>query len=189
MTKRIQPGIAGRALRDDDLPASAKKAGKHYKLWHQKQPESYKMASYTFPKKMTRLGRATNILYFSDKWEDDGKGYEYTHDFTSKPDVYASPGLVKALGIAIENPKSTDTQRALKCSPDGDIPMSFMALALEMTVDCDGEDMTIPFGKASASVWCLPDRKGVLIFVGESNPQCLIIRGGRMVVTERGIVR
>ena len=189
MTRRIQSGISGRSVDEQDLPEAGKKAKKHYKLWHQKPPDSYKVSTYKFPKQVTRLGRAKNILYFSDKWEEDGKGFEYTHDFTSKPDVYASPGLVDALGIAIENPKGVNVQRALKCSPDGDIPLGFMALALEMTLDADGEEVTIPLKSDGASVWCLPDRKGVLIFVGESRPECLIIRGGSMVVTERGIVR
>lgn len=149
-----------------------------YRMWHQKHPTKVRQVTFDFPEQLPLLGTALRIVYWSDKWEDAG-GYFYEHDFDSRPPCYgehhnrSNPGRVH------------DTAKLLKTESVHDT-MEFPILAevQELSVDVPGEGVrTLQFRKPPLML-CTKDKRGVVVL----HKRPIVIRGGRMHVTERGIV-
>ncbi len=153
------------------------RAEANYETWHQKHVNKIIEKRYEFPKQVFCVGKAVHIMYHSDKWEDEGKGFDYSHYFDSMPSVYkANP--------AMGSPKSV--RNLLKADPDGELPLPILAGVLEITINDGVRDQKTKFESHKPLMCCSDDRKTLIIFA-KSGP--IFIRGGSMVVTERGIVK
>lgn len=154
----------------------ASKAVKTYETWHQKEAKKLQPITYDFPESVFCVGRAVHILYYSDKWEKDGDGYEYSHDFDTKPFVYTVEGQGTRKGVkSLLGVKSLNTQ----------IAMPILAVTKEMTiVTTGGKEKRIQLAGAPF-LCCSNNRKTLVIFV-DDDP--IFINGGKMIVTARGIV-
>ncbi len=94
-----------------------------------------KRALANFPEKVYRVGRADQIWYYSDKWEADGDGHTYYHDCTSHPFVYCGEDsfLMKHADKRLVE-KTSKSLLKVK-SVHGEIPLSYLAVTLELTVN------------------------------------------------------
>lgn len=154
-------------------------AERHAKMWHQKERGwgvgDIKL-NFDFPDVVQRLGRAEEIVYHSDKWEKDYDFYPYTHTFDTHPFVYGlgdgDAEKTVAQLLRVKNPNSSRWS----------IPL--LAFVEQLTYD-DGDRLRKVKFRRDTAMSCSRDRK-TLIILSESKP--LFVRGGRMVVTERGIV-
>ncbi len=156
-----------------------KVAERHARMWHQKErgwgvgdiPLTFK-----FPDTVVQLGRAEEIVYQSDKWEEDFDFFPYTHTFDSHPFVYGiGDGAVEknvAELLRVQRPNSSRWSLPL------------LAFVEQLTYDDGKRSRRVKFRRDTA-MSCSRDRKTVII-LSESKP--LFIRGGKMVVTARGIV-
>lgn len=170
-----------------DAVAAAPKASKLYEMWHKKKPDGAHALSYTFPESVGCIGIARSILYHSDKWEEDGNGYDYEHDFESGPKVYApsdSPYFVRG------NPV-TDTSKIIRADINGDVPMPMLAVVREFVYeDLHGAKKEMVFTTHMPLLCMTHDAKGLVIFTsmhGTETP--LFVRGGEMRVTGHGIIK
>lgn len=152
-----------------------------HEMWHQKHPWTAKHRSYEFDRNGTGcvspVGRAVEILYTSDKWEKNGDFWPYEHDFDSRPTVYTywGPGqgtrVSSLLGVQDIN---------------SSWEMAILAYVKSVTVDVDGEHHRMSFAGKGPVMTCSSDLKTVVI-LAKGGP--IFVRGGKMVVTERGIVK
>lgn len=148
-----------------------------YRMWHQKAPKEVQGTTYDFPEDISALGVAMRIVYWSDKWEADGKGYHYEHDFDSRPPVYGD--------MSSKSKRRVDTARLL-CVDSVHEQMEFAVLAevCELSVDVKGEGIkTFSFVRPPLML-CTADKKSLVLL----HDKPIVIRGGKMRVTERGIV-
>lgn len=163
-------------------------AAEAWRMWHQKEPREVVQATYDFPEELVPAGKAQRILYSSDKWEEDGDFYTYFHDFDSHPTVYAPSGSEWAKTRENRGRSSTlDVARALSV-PDvnSQIHLPLLAKTMELIiVGLDGKKKSRKF-RGETPLCCTSDLKTLLI-LASGGP--IIIRGGKMVVTERGIVQ
>jgi hypothetical protein len=150
-----------------------------WRMWHQKEPRELLQQKYELPKKVYAVGEADRIYYSSDKWEEDGDFYTYYHDFESRPTVY----------IPQKNGRGKDyldVVETLEMEHINDsVRLPLLAKTLELIVDVDGEKESRKF-RGNTPLCCTSDLKTLVVFAGDGP---IIIRGGEMVVTERGIVR
>lgn len=154
-----------------------------WRMWHQKEPRELLQQKYELPKKVFAVGEADRIYYSSDKWEDDGDFYTYYHDFDSRPTVYVPRKT--SWGKASSNP-SLDIVETLEMEHLNDaVRLPMLAKTLELVVEIDGEKKSRKF-RGETPLCCTSDLKTLVIFASDGP---IIIRGGKMVVTERGIVR
>ncbi len=147
----------------------------NHEMWHQKEADLLELCYYDFPKAVRAVGDATHILYYSDKWEEPGKGFEYSHYFDSKPTVYHEDGEGRS--------KSSDSLLGAK---DSRAQLTVLAVVEEISFEIGGEEKTLRFTSQSPLLCCTNDRKTLVIF--EKNSP-FFIRGGSMYVSERGIVK
>jgi hypothetical protein len=172
-----------------------RQAEDHFRLWHQKDPRELFEIDYDFPEHVYCVGRADAILYASDKWERDGDFFDYIHDFSSLPYVYACDG---AFNLPAHGRKSV--KQLLRATDlDGEFALPILAGVRQLVVcPLDEEGPRNARGNPSARkqyldfedpplLCCSPDLKTLVIFSEERGP--IFIRGGQMVVTERGIVK
>lgn len=148
-----------------------------YRMWHAKDPTKAFELTFDFPDVVGRLGRAARIVYWSDKWEAPGDGYHYEHDFDSAPPVYCesvdgSTSVEKLMGVRGLN----DTQSA----------WPILAEVCELSVRLDDTDKIKTFRFKKPPLMLTSADKKTLCILYKKEP--LFIRGGRMVVTARGIV-
>jgi hypothetical protein len=153
-------------------------------MWHQKNPKELKELSVDWPEHVYCCGKAEQILYKSDKWEKDGDFYTYDHVFDTRPDVYCSDKSILSEFIKGRAKKVT----SLLGIKSLDTPVAAPALAktVELTISLsDGTGQTISF--SSYPLLCCTLDKKTLIICAKND--VLFIRGGKMHVTERGIVK
>ncbi len=145
-----------------------------YRMWHQKHPTKVFSMTFDFPELVGELGKALRIVYWSDKWEDKG-GYFYEHDFDSRPPVFSST-----------DEGGVGTHRLLRTqSVHDEMQLPVLAEVHELSVDTKaGGVKTFAFKKPP--VMCCTADKKTLVVLYKRDP--ILIRGGRMHVTERGIV-
>lgn len=175
------------------LPTRPRRGSAHWaedawRMWHQKEPREVVEATYDFPEEVVPVGKAQRILYSSDKWEEDGDFYTYYHDFDSHPTVYApstSTWAKRANGSPRAKP--LDVARTLKMKHvDDELQLPLLAKTLELIiVDNDGDKQSRKF-RGETPLCCTADLK-TLVILASDGP--IIVRGGQMVVTERGIVK
>jgi hypothetical protein len=176
-TVRVNDGWAG---------AKLEKAEKNYEKWHDKEPDKVSEASFTFPKEVFEAGRIVQMLYESDKWEADGDMYPYVHDFDSKPPIYCA----KTVGGLVPYGASRSTA-ALLCTRDlnGTVALAELAVVQEITVEIEDEDGNVAkqrFAFKQAPLLAGTVDNKTLVLFHSTGP--LFINGGRMRITERGIV-
>ena len=155
-------------------------------MWHQKEPRELLTQPYELPEDVVGVGQAKRIYYSSDKWEEDGDFYTYYHDFDSHPTVYV-PSTWSWAKHTEEDAPTLDVVKTLNMRHvDDEVMLPMLAKTLELVVEFDeGEDKSRKF-KGATPLCCARDLKTLVIF---STDGPVIIRGGKMVVTERGIVR
>lgn len=174
------------------LPSGPRHGGAHWaedawRMWHQKEPRELVEATYDFPEELQPVGKAKRILYSSDKWEEDGDFYTYFHDFDSHPTVYAPSRSAWAKRANGARAKPLDVARALNVNHvDDPQQLPLLAKTLELIItDVDGKKQSRKF-RGETPLCCTSDLK-TLVILASDGP--IIIRGGQMVVTERGIVK
>ncbi|MGB0890135.1 MAG: hypothetical protein ACPGWS_07620 [Solirubrobacterales bacterium] len=160
-------------------------AEKNFVMWHDKDPRKYRKASedaldYDF----ACIGRAENIHYNSDKWAKDGTDQSYVHDFDTRPKVWVPL-------VSVDNEEIIGTPRkgygllGLRTAANP-AHVAQLALAEDLTyADNEGSKRVLgPF--RNTPLFSSHDRKALLILRRRSP---IIIRGGDMRVTARGIVK
>lgn len=157
-----------------------------WRMWNQKEVRSVSPAEYDFPEVVVPVGKADRILYSADKWEEDGDFFTYYHDFDSHPFVYTEKGASMTKGISGKG-KGIDVAQVFGVETVDDswsVPVLAYALELIWTTP-DGRKAKKKF-KKDTIMSCAEDLK-TLCILSEDAP--VFIRGGSMVITERGIVR
>ena len=178
----------GARPRANPAASSERSAETNFRMWHRKDPRRrITVKNAIDPKKhaeMASIGRALDIVYSSDKWEKDGTFYPYEHDFTSKPKVWVPVSTVPSSDEIVGRHRKTAGflgERNLT----GAKAVAQLAFVEELLyLDADGDETRLIVGK-KAIMACSPDRKTVLI-LASFGP--VLISGGKMIVTSRGIV-
>jgi hypothetical protein len=152
------------------------KAQKLFRMWHQKHPDEVVDMTFAFPPVVSCIGHAREIMYHSDKWEDDGDFYPYQHTFDSRPLAFLRDGAGKE--------KSTRTLLGVQ-DLNGTWAMPLLAYVEALIVDDGQQEHTIRFSDYPVMT-CSPDRQTVVIL---NRGMPVFVRGGEMTVTERGIVK
>jgi hypothetical protein len=167
-------------------PERRAEAAKIWRMWHQKEPREVIPTTYDFPKTAFNVGTANRILYSSDKWEDDGDFYTYFHDFESHPSIYTTSHSPLAKGLR-RNSDVIDVYEALSMErPDSQVTLPLLAMTMELKyIGPDGKKKSYKF-KGKPPMCCAADLKTIVILAEEAP---IIIQGGSMVITERGIIR
>lgn len=160
------------------------KAEASWRMWHQKEPRELFETSYDFPEHVFCVGTAETVIYASDKWEKDGKFFDYVHEFDSRPEVFMADGQRRNPGAAPTSVKRLLGTRDL----EGELALPILAKVKTLIISPpdDAPDHYINF-RDEPVMCCTADHKTVVIFSESKGP--IFIRGGKMVVTERGIVR
>lgn len=181
----------GRMDRNPDLRAANldprfphfEKAVKNHEMWHQKEVETAYTKSVPFPSKMVCIGHAEEIVYLSDKWEDHADFYSYIHTFDSHPEVYADERVFHGV-------KAKSTAKLLGVRGTGSrdkLATPILARVAEFTyVDNEGETHIMRFDFPPLML-CSPDTEGLIIASDKMGP--IVVRGGQMEITERGIIK
>lgn len=167
-------GSRRRKVASDSVGAAIER----YKMWHQKEPDRVDEHSYQFPEQVRCMGRAVEILYESDKWEDDGEMYDYVHRFDSRPFLYGVEGAGEVKSVC----------KLLRIDDiNGRISMATLAGVLQlMWEDDEGNPHQKVFDSHKPLMTCTNDRKTIVIFTARGP---LFVNGEAMTVTERGIVK
>lgn len=163
----------------------AKKAVLSYEMWHQKNPKELKEISVNWPKEVYACGRAEQIIYRSDKWEKDKDFYTYDHVFDTRPTVFCATESI--LSDTIQGgPRSVAKLLGVRDVNKDPVAAPALANTLELTVSFpDGSGKTLYF-KNTPVLCCTSDLKTLIIC---AKNDIIFIRGGKMHVTERGIVK
>lgn len=165
---------------------STKKGEDIFREWHEKEPNrvtSKKVALLDEPY-FCCIGKAVEITYRSDKWEKNGDHHLYVHDFSSHPGVYL-PQSHTTEDEQIGRPVKTTSLLGSKAS-NGQLVVADLATAKELILrDKHNKEMELKLGNGSKLYSC-PDKKALLI-ITQNGP--VIVRGGQMRVTARGIVK
>lgn len=163
------------------------RAIENYKNWHKKDPSKVIEGTYAFPSHVYKVGNVCQIFYYSDKWEEDGNGRTYYHDFDSRPSIYVAESSCVIPVIGEERylkPSSTKVLTGI-VNLNGQVALPALAVMVELTIDFGKHKKRIKWKTESPPMCGSKDRKS-LIFLCSDGP--IIIRGGKMRVTERGIV-
>lgn len=148
-----------------------------YRMWNARKADEAFATSFEFPQDMGVLGRAMRIIYWSDKWKTDGTGDYYEHDFDTSPEVYCES--------AEHGVKSIDALTKVKDINNRESGWPVLAEVMELSLErLEGGVKTYKFSKPPIMT-CSSDKKSVIILYKR---EPIIIRGGRMRVTARGIV-
>ncbi len=160
-----------------DLDLVDNKALGLYRMWNKKHPTRAFETTFNFPNEVGVLGNAMRIIYWSDKWQEDGEGDYYEHDFDSSPPVFC--------GSSEERVKNIDSILKVKNVNSTQSSWAILAEVCELSLRLlDGGVKTFRFKKPPLML-STADRKGLCILYRK---EPIFIRGGRMRVTERGIV-
>jgi hypothetical protein len=148
-----------------------------YRMWHAKDPSKLIETTFDFPDVVGELGRAMRIIYWSDKWKENGSGDYYEHDFDSEPPVFCESSDYKERSVErlMQTPGLNETKSE----------WPILAEVCELSVRLhEGNVKTFRFKKPPLLL-CTPDKKCICILYKK---EPIFIRGGRMKVTARGIV-
>lgn len=168
-----------------DLNRVVRRAMDSYSMWHQKHPNEVLDITIAWPEEVYQCGRAEQILYRSDKWEDDNNFFMYDHVFDTRPFVYCQRGSVLE---PFANSKRRSVRRLLRVNDleKDPVPLPYLAKAVELTISLsDGTGQTLNL-VAEPALCCTLDLKTLVICMEND---ILFINGGKMHVTERGIVK
>ena len=170
------------AVLDDSYPHFDTAVDNH-EMWHQKRVETAYKKNVSFSPKMVCIGRAEEIVYLSAKWEEHADFFSYVHYFDTHPEVYADPRHFDGV-----RPRSTAALLSVKrAGPKDRLATPILARVAEFTyVDNDGATQVMRFD-FPPTMLCSPDKEGLIILSEGMGP--LIVRGGQMEITERGIVK
>lgn len=176
--------ILGESVRRNPGSSSLSKAEASWRMWHQKEPRELHEVSYQFPSHVFCVGTAETIVYASDKWEKDGKFFDYVHEFDSRPEVFMVDGQRRNPAAPPSSVKKLLGTRDL----EGELALPILGHVKEIIISPpdDAPDHCIRF-RDNPIMCCTADHKTVIVFSETKGP--IFIRGGKMVVTERGIVR
>jgi hypothetical protein len=158
-----------------DHPEAVNRALDNYRMWHKRESESTYRVSVEYPDQMAKVGTASEVLYWSDKWRPRGEYELYRHKCDSHAGIYAprkngSHPTAELLGVANFRAK---------------IPLTDLGFMEEATWRrTDGRAQTMGF--PSAVVCSTEDNQALVIIREKGEP--LIIKGGKMRVTAAGIV-
>lgn len=159
-------------------------ADEAWRMWHQKEPRELLDQKYELPPEVVPVGKAKKIFYSSDKWEEDGDFYTYYHDFDSHPTVYVPE--TSSWAKYATGGKPIDVADTLEMSSLHDeVRLPMLAKTLELIAIVDDDDKSRRF-RGHPPLCCTRDLKTIVIFAHDGP---VIIRGGKMTITERGIVR
>jgi hypothetical protein len=167
-------------------PRDRSTARKNWTMWNDK-PEPRK----EFAKAVKQLsdpyfvcvGKAEEILYSSDKWERDGDHHDYVHTFETRPGVYI-PERAAGDEDVIGRPKKTLSILGMSASRK-QLAVTEFAKVKDFTFkDKNGDLVEIALGRSAIGAFT-PDKK-CLIILAKNGP--VLVRGGKMKVTARGIV-
>jgi len=164
---------------------SLSRAEKNFRLWHDKEPDDvFEVRTRRLDEEFfSPVGWAENIVYESGKWEEGGKTFLYDHDFTSRPLVYVPDSLSD--GDVIGSRIKTTSLLSIR-NKNAENAFALLGTVKELTMrDSGGRIVEIDVGR-EAYLCSTPDRKGLLVL---SDDIVLIVRGGKMSVTSRGIVK
>lgn len=165
---------------------SVKKGEDIFREWHEKEPTGgvTKKVKLLDEPYFCCVATAVEITYKSDKWEPDGKWHLYVHDFTSRPKVYLPQRHVEEderIGRPVKTATLLGSRGKIK-----KLVVADLATAKELIVrDKDNNEMELKLGN-NAKLYSTPDKKALLI-ITSTGP--VIVRGGEMRVTSRGIVK
>ena len=164
---------------------SLNKAIKNHAMWHQKEADEVLTPSYEFGDQAYCIGTIDQLWYSSDKWEENGNFCTYYHDFDSHPPVYCSEDspLIVPAAEYLRHKKTTALLRVK--SVNGEVPLTFLSYALELTVNYGKVKKRYRFRSEQPPVCGTPDNK-TLVILAKAGP--IYVRGGRMSITARGIV-
>jgi hypothetical protein len=155
----------------------------NHEMWHQKKVEAVYQQNVPFPLKMACAGHAIEIVYLSDKWEEHADFYSYVHHFDTGPEVFVDAAMVEGGDVVA-------TARLLGVKSVGasdKLATPILGRVAEFTFRLhDGNPHALVFGFPPLMV-CAPDREGLVILSTDLGP--IVVRGGQMEITERGIVR
>ena len=154
-----------------------------YRMWHEKDPNKPTKKVMDFPEDMFAVGKATHIMYESDKWEEDGDFHRYIHKFTSLPTLYAQDG--GCLPSDVE-PYADKLTSKLLGVPElvGEYGFPILASVISLRWDDGHKARKITFKSYKPVMSCSVNQKTVAIFADE----LLLINGGTMVVAAPGIM-
>lgn len=145
-----------------------------YRMWNAKQPDEAFALDFNFPEYAGVLGNAMRIVYWSDKWDEDSY---YEHDFDTSPEVYC--------GSAEDGEKHIDDLTKIRDVNNVESEWPVLAEVCELSLRLlNNRVKTFKF-KRPPVMTCTKDKKAVVILYKR---EPIIIRGGRMRVTARGIV-
>jgi hypothetical protein len=165
---------------------AAEHARKTWRMWHEKDSKhEYKRSEKTLSEEhFVPIGTAKEILYSSDKWERDGDFHDYVHDFESSPKVYIPASKVRD-GEAVGAPKKTAAVLGARSNPKQLVVPELAKVKSLSYIDSEGELVEVRVGRGA--IMCgSPDKKTVIILT-KSGP--ILVRGGQMSITARGIVK
>lgn len=168
-----------------NLNKISKKAVSAYEMWHQKHPKNFKKIEVDWPSVVYCVGRAEEIIYLSDKWEKDKNFFYYRHLFDTRPYVYCSE---KCDLIEYANGRKRSVSNLLKVKDlDRDIVASpNLAKTDQLVVSLNGGTIERWNLIGQPTLCCTLDMKTLIICM---DGDFLFINGGKMSVTERGIVK
>lgn len=177
--RKLRPNEAQQRISSLQL----KRALENFKAWHDKDASKVHEQDYDFPSFVYSCARVVEMIYESDKWEDDGDMYPYIHDFESRPWLYAPEDF------EVLDPSNTHRSvRALLCvsNLDGPVPLTLLAVVNEITVEFSGGERQRYYFKNPPILAGTTDNQTLVMF-HDDGP--LFINGGKMRITPRGIVK
>lgn len=176
-------GAPTHAVEEVDSP----KAAELYKMWHDKAPTGAHVVPFEFPERVMPIGKAVSIVYHSDKWETDGEGYNYKHDFDSRPTVYA-PASSR---LPVRMNPTVPTGEIIKGDINGTVAMPMLALVYQFVYEDDNNKKNILLFDEAQPLMCMTeDAKGLVMFLFDGKHNIpLFVRGGEMYINSHGIIK
>jgi hypothetical protein len=148
-----------------------------YRMWTKKNPGEVFAMDFNFPEVVGVLGKAMRIIYWSDKWEQDGDGFHYEHDFDSSPEVWCAS--------ADDRSRNIETLLRIRDVNDTESSWPVLGEVCELSLRlADGYVKNFRFKKPPVMT-CSADQRCLCILYKR---EPIFIKGGRMKVTARGIV-
>lgn len=186
--------VAGRLDRYPDLSPSYvdesfphfESAAENHVMWHEKDVEGAYRKNVDFPPRMLCIGHAIEIVYLSDKWEKHADFFSYVHHFDSHPEVYADSERSSTVGSG----RARSTSRLLgveSVDDDAKLATPILARVAEFTFSTvEGYPHVLRFDFPPLML-CSPDKEGLIILSDQMGP--IVVKGGQMEITRRGIVK
>lgn len=159
-------------------------AADNHLMWHEKDVEGAYLKDVHFPPRMVCVGQAIEIIYLSDKWENHAKFYSYVHDFDSHPEVYADAEQAEGVGRARSTAKLLGVPSV---DDDAQLATPILARVAQFSFRTpEGHPHVLRFDFPPLML-CSPDKLALIILSDQMGP--VVVKGGRMEVTRRGIVK